>query len=665
MKVVSRSSKIPPTPSGVQLREAIKTVATFTFAPDDEIQPAGTVITTADAFREALSKDFFEHIFVARPEYDDIYNSIGADRPILIEGLGGCGKTTMLLALRRRLSPESRRVAYLNAKSRRAELDREPARLWEFAYDQVMNDIFRELPQAARQAWQITKLRQHEAFRALRDQILTNENPNNDAELLALLNGKYLGPWLTQDQQFRPSQEAFRLLLMHLTSWGTVVCVMLDGLDAVALPTLRQIVAALFALSSDVQARWTPIIALRTSSWRQLSVPDPGAMIADRHQLRPDDFKKLRAGGSQHYVGTSHDVVRNFLLKRLQYVAQQFSPASGPHQDELQNFRTHLQSFDRCLTETGLAHFMAEWHNGSLRGCGVAIISMLETLLSDADPVDCVAAIIRQIDSVDFDLFALRSFVYRHLTISHSSSGLELAVPNVAFERTHQDSPFVLHFPVLHFLEYLANSGNQGIKLSAVERALAPFGFDPQTILRVLECTVSPDSAPGMVLLDRQPEWDRGRLACVHPDTEVEILPRGHQFAMRLTSSCEYLFWSALDAAARGVYSNKKLKSSLSTNMVADPLFRANLAIDVLAQRILPSLREELNAQREPHRYGDTFRDPRRGELYGVRAAHGVLAFLRNLGGQREVDQNQCDRLRSLTERLLSDATSMYQRALS
>jgi hypothetical protein len=652
IKVAVRRPSGPPNAS--RLRSAIKQCATFTCAPDDDLQPGGQLLTISDSFHDSLSKDFFEHVFVARPEFDDIYNSIGADRPILIEGLGGCGKTTTLLALRNRLGPEARRIAYVNAKSRSEELDANPALIWQFAYDELMRSVFAHLPPAARRAWPLTLVKQHHVYRALRDHILATEDPQTDEDWLELLNVKYLTIRLARDQELRPDQEAFRLLLTHLTSVGVIACVMLDGLDAVAVPTLRKIISSLFALSCEVLARWTPIIARRTTSWRQLSVPDPASLVADYHQLQQRSVQRL--------VQTKEGVVRDFLVKRLNYVSRKFADQEEPS-DESERFRLLLLAFDQCLAETGLAHFLAEWYNGSLRACGVAIIDMLETLLTDADPVDSTGTIMHNVgEPSPFNQFIVRSFVYRHLTVTESAHGLQLIVPNVAFDSRRGSPPFELHAPVLHFLEYLSNKHGHGISLSVIREELAQFGFNDELIRSVLDCTVSHGSAPGMVLLDRMPQRDADqRIREIHPDTEFEILPRGRHFAMRLASSCEFLFWSALDAAAHGDFAHKKFKSTLSAEMVADPLFRADVALDVLSQRILPQVRRELAEQRERQAYFHHFSDARHQELYPERAARGIRAFLDSVPARGLADPPRRDRLRKLAEELRRDAEALHK----
>lgn len=638
----------------------------FAYDEDDE-EPD---LPAHAALVPALRRAFLQFLYVDRTESADIAHTLShrPRLPILAIGTVGVGKTSILLKScsdLRATSSTSGHIHYLDVKKHADRLA--PEGVTEVLAMRALSDILCTLVYDAEvvernllEPFALFQLKSHSHFRSFYRGLLQTlriaHEQTDDAAILRRIRSDgcaqdYASCCRTLDWS---SDESLTVVLRFVRRQAGELILAIDNIDRYPLPLQERILMKAVDLSEA--ARIVPLVAIRTANFRLICAEGRHAYPVV-HQLigtRPDESVRLQRAlrkSPKRNITTTLDVVRKFVHTRLEFVLGfvRDSPVGTAFGDKLAieldvadhaAFVEQMQIlYHRLETKYSFVlRFFGMWNNSNLRGVASDCFGFLSLLMRGrSGPLSCQAW--EELLSDTPNHRHVRSLTYRYLLLGDAPTYTPGLHATNVFDSLVADSPAdaadlsPLAFLPLKVILYCNNKrhvaygrlvsdfARVGVAHAAVFEALAPFVADPDA---------------------RGPEAGTSRCLHVHahprdigPDmpygTAIELESAGEFFAQSLVTSCEYLFWCAMNLPAERI---PLVQLGTPYAQVQSETYRLAAVLEFLTKYVWPLERTELERLSSQLGYTTYIRcygiD---GEPWLLCAARSLRTFLKDLTG--------------------------------
>jgi hypothetical protein len=366
-------------------------------------------------------------------------------------------------------------------------------------------------------------------------------------------------------------------LLQLLQRRGTRVILLIDNVDRCTRDFQVAIARHLIELSDGVGPLHASVVAIREENFEHLHRRLAGQnLVPPKRLFDPSEYYE---GGA---ISWFEDVLRARVIFAREYIYEPLVPVSVKT-NEVRQIELFAESFLKVSRTEKLIDSLLQWHNGSWRAASFTFCQVISRMMNPDDSLfgvnipgtsepDQLGSILARRQRL------FRSTLYRYLILEDES--VDAPVWLMSFDRGE--------FPLL------GNLILQYIRSNSVANG-PTFGFSPNVSNLIAEIAgwgfplTSVRAALHKLTLSRGVD-DSGFIACADlDDASISVLPSGRFLLENLSTSVEYLFWSAaVDLNSHDIYHAAEV--TVSRSDVTDELVKAKIAIAVLEHRVLPAV---------------------------------------------------------------------------
>jgi energy-coupling factor transporter ATP-binding protein EcfA2 len=520
--------------------------------------------TEARRLGSLLRQHFSSELYAPRVEVNDIAISCETKNLVLLVGLLGVGKSTLLLELKTRLEatrsegganfePRAKFVVvYVNVAAKVPELGElqkvAEAPICALTHNQLHERVKEE---GLNDDFVAFSIRHGQKYRALLSAMQAESrcvDLGNEEIHRFLAVEAYKDKKRDLDLQ-QPGDAEFLCLLRFVTERLGEPVLIFDNTDGFSTKLQN---AVLVKSRNVLRGHCTPILAIRTSNVRQLS-----RKAGESSQAQPPIEHEVRSylaltpkstRPARHQLLTGLTTVKDVLVRRIAFLRQH---TLEDHQVEFgDRLREFVETFLQAPFFPRLLSHLLEWNNHSIRHVARDIAKMSAILVCNQDPVFSPAFF--QQGPRRLRARRAKSFLYKFMTCGGKPlydgvlGALNLFV-------TPHSTP-LMPFPELAVLLTLSSAGASSVsddtgrlQLGELAELFGHFGLKRYAVIEVVNRCTNPGLRDdmGFVHVHNRPH----RLEKDSSDhTEIELQPRGDFLCSELVMTCEYLFWCAVDS---------------------------------------------------------------------------------------------------------------------
>ncbi len=328
----------------------------------------------------------------------------------------------------------------------------------------------------------------------------------------------------------------------------------------------------------------------------------------DQEFPSPDDMP-----GVQEEVQTTPDFVDKLFKNRLDYLVDRAGDkiiidADEQPTDSLRSaveFRERLLGILAALGNTSTSGKMfqdfKDINNNSLRLSAVQLLHFLLELIRGEFQKGIGTLFDLQLH--DINPTSLRTLVYRHI-ILESLDRKNPPAPHFQLYDLHTcGSTNTVVFLDHKILNYLYLVSGHRVHYGTMCDHFARIGVGKTILFKSLDRLREVDTREtrGLIYIDRKPERITKDQAEMSDKTLIELLPAGMFVCRRLCTSCEYLFWAALNAEFattpwKSLFAPAHDQQEFGEKEIKDAGFRVTVATNFLVDQLLPAFENEINS---------------------------------------------------------------------
>jgi energy-coupling factor transporter ATP-binding protein EcfA2 len=289
------------------------------------------------------------------------------------------------------------------------------------------------------------------------------------------------------------------------------------------------------------------IVTLRPENFRYVRQHQAGEYFSEQIELNPlDSLESVPPDDSD--LSAKDSFFFDFFSKRLAFLEARLRliPDIDPERAaaDIAHYRAMIVDIRRFAKTVHIFGQLTKWYNGSARATAISFVSLLRREILSRPSGGAGAK--PSWERVAYDERYTRSAIYRHIIIDDDDIVRTPSAPMLYSAgyptcATAEDVPF-LELHLLHLLSRSAMAVDE-IQQHAANLFRAPASRVSEA-LKVLWDGRGMDDT-GLVYID-QPVEVMPSLPRIRAQAEVRVLPAGKLMMQTLASSCEYLFWSAL-----------------------------------------------------------------------------------------------------------------------
>lgn len=511
--------------------------------------------TPSTDLQRALRQRFFDGLYVERPELAFLLRRSTARQLVLLSGLTGTGKTTLLLRLVRHLRASTTQfVHYLNLFALRtqhrtiAQLEPDDS-VCALAYQDIRKRLRERHPELDLQFASFEVLH-HARFARLAASLGLQTQSRDLASIGDLIRHANNIP-LYNECQALPSNpdEDLRILLTFLTRDGQPPLLILDNIDEFSSTLQSRVVAK----CQEMLTLWcTPIIAIRTINLARLErLEGRSGILGDECRLlNRDAYPEHELNGVQM---KTEGLLSSFVHNRLLFVTQ--DPATTPEQaasvsalehslEELLQYRYHGTMLDA----------LDQWNNHSFRHVADDVADLAARLTFGADPIYPSITALQGATKARKP----RNYVFKYLVCGRDALTYQVATGLQNILASSASSSVV---PNVDFaiLSCLMNSRDDDAKpdrrmtWGELKRIFSHLGVKEDLLRMAVNRLVRANGTGGFGFLFVQTHSGEIRsmaqtardstIAATRDEALIELQPKAIFFLEEVVRSCEYLFW--------------------------------------------------------------------------------------------------------------------------
>lgn len=641
----------------------------------------------SDRIREKLSEQFYEDIYIDRPEMERLPQFLEHRTLVLVLGERGSGKTTALRKIDWDFEDTSSTSAHY------VDLRQHPNFLQDSSnpYNSAAALLFRELrgkflygPKNVDRLvrWNAHLVQTNPVYNAL-SMAIARTGPTSEKDWIEALSSERFMTWQDAIDKRGDLQahELFIPLLWFLHNRDSHhITLLIDNVDRYNHRTQRAIVQLALDCIAAIPRGVTPVVAVRSSNYKRLVGDDSTDMPFLAMRLRLEAAPKVE-------VSNKEDFLDDFVRRRLEFLATWpaidfFDNASLVLLGEKLGYtptkfiEAHVRAFAwlrREVAEKAIVWNFLQWHSGSLRSASVHIFNMLYAFVTRADPLFAYREVLEEAasdqasnDPSGLIARSIRTLAYRQLILDRARPPEEPSVESIISDQESAVSTGSLYYPSLKIIEYLnARAGRQS-SYGAMVNDFEAIGLSQERLfksLHQLSMRRGPDFS-GVIHIEADDDEPSLNMPS---DTKVELLQAGIYLLQRLSTSCEYLFWSAAYAHL-GKQEYQAIfgpEDDIPAEKVLSDVYRVNIAIGFLRVSILPRLREELHWHNEELDHDSKGLRARYAEMFGSRQLGGFLPeratfSLRQFVDAQAFPQDEVKQIHEKLDKIRDDCRDLF-----
>lgn len=658
----------------VSLRTAMQIIISFSVDPASNVPFLSEISRFADLVPR-LKQDFFEKLYVNRGIQDSIYFKSFSNKPLIITGYTGIGKTCISVYNYLKLQEEKDcKVFYINVRDLITKMgypkistsneNKSKQQICSFLFLELYSQIFEQngnldLEWGNLQSYQAYRIRNHKGGHFLRFRrsieltIQKRLSAIDDTELLGLatsseLINQYLNAGLAEE-----GEKDLLNLLFYLGKHFLHIIIIFDNIDRFKLEIQSNFLQKIEDLcEAEGDLNFTPIICVRKSNIKKLRFNEPNRSTGFEAQLM-----SVKEDDRYFSINIEDDACKRFIENRLGYLLSCDSNMFKRFEldlirkEEVDRVLQELRSFLQLLSNyPEFITAINSWYNGSLRLLAMEVYSIASDIISEKDPILSLAYIAGADSALNRRRF--RSYVFKRfvngselLKISH-----QLLRERDIFENFLRVSNIPFYCIKIKILEVIRNDkafdSDEGLPSITYGRLIDIFvvryGVNLQKLFRAINEIRVREEGSGLIFIDKKEDKIAANMP---PDTVIELFQAGVFFLNTLSLSCEYLFWMAINTEVDKSVKIFRTNRMYSYTHTFDEDFKFDTVLNFLEQVLLKKTIAEMKGIMEGLHgtLRDNFAKYRYyfevdGKIYLERVCERLTAFLRAEGS--EIDDN-------------------------
>ncbi len=610
-----------------------------------------------------LRSNFFETLYVDRREREQLerWDQI-RKMPSILTGQVGSGKTTLLLRLYRDMFEDEGIIAfYVDLPKKFAELNDIISQDDRFLYrDRVCLVLSRQVEAECRKVFpnfdwefQLYRVQNSTTYNGLANTIRANENPQSEEEWKIALKEPVYKEWIVKNEMALEENENYTETLQLLIEFLNLkkpeksIVFIVDNLDKYSARLQRQVFSKSLDFSRLDSVKF--FLAFRIYNLKK-AVRIEGEFGEPYHVENID--MTLPKGLVPTPLSVDKDTVREFLSKRLNLVKEMgvdvvtrekfgelFGKTLGMNYDQFMGKFWEL--FDKAIVGTESGEIIGKyrnWCNGSLRNLSIHVFRYISSLIVGEDPYYSIKSILSSYNSRP-NRRVLRSFIYKKMMCGNSALYSREHSPGINVFRSlnrANEGPFDIFFPEHKLICYLERQ-DRVVSYGEVCEDFIELGISQK---KVFEALIRLNSARdrdqlGFVQIDRNEDHLKANMS---PETPILLLPAGRFFINTLSTSCEYLFWCAMDTSLDYVFEEfigaptgytKRKYIELMTDET-----KSLIAVEFMRRSLIPKFIQEIKSiKKEGQRPDPTMTMEHFNEKFGDINEHWGIEILSSMHG--------------------------------
>jgi len=544
-----------------------------------------------------LKSEFFSKLYVERDERAEIQFMMQADRPILVHGPIGAGKSVILQKIAQDWpTQEFRDFAYIDFKAAPRNVfqddnDGSGVDTIDTYISRILEDRYALQPEGIARRWRAYKVREDLAYDELKTKILDSGKAkvtDSRDHWAAVLERPEVRKQLFLLGGMRPSIGT--LLRFLKEERQLVLC--LDNVDNQSVRVQRDILSKAIAWSNEAQL--PVVVAIRDSNLTRIHKE---GMSGDIVLFDYVDAIVQGTSDDDVAIGALTGVtVKDLLEKRFLFLREiagtetlrsffcELSKTGAPNEEE------YCERFWNVLAKIPESFFQEninQYSNYNIRSVLALCFNFVSSIVREAEKEYSLPQLLT--DENRMQMTKLRTYYYKWLSMG---GGRLLTAPSYMcrfLDPAGRDGR--LHFLELRILEYLRNrtilQRPAGILFREVKQDFYRLGVSEE---RLRDCLLHLGNPSGLgthafVHLDID-ESDRG----LSDNSAIVLLPAGSYFLRSLSLSREYAFWCA-------IYADLELGehySRISYEAIYNDDFKLATVYAFANQVLIPAVRDEL-----------------------------------------------------------------------
>ena len=515
-------------------------------------------------FQSELELRFFQDLYVDRVERTEVQNMIRLKKFVLLHGLVGSGKSTILRKVKKDFESNQKiKFSYFDLAAATQELrpdendgflDRLKDYLFNELYDQYIQ------PSDLSNRWDIFVIREDENYSHIKVKVnsIMRRVISSEKDWADAYQNKEIRQMFIQTQK-RP--ELITLLRFLRSQFEYVLC--FDNVDRYRLAPQRDLITFCSDLDKSRNLKIGIFLAIRETNLRRLrseavksrESKDDLAYLQFQNYLERLDAgleKELRLGALSRYsVQALLEQRMSFLRTHKDYHAvydflDEFLKSLPSNDDGLpvnaNEFDLRFWKIFEIIADTFVDADMYRLCNHSVREMLRIYFLFINHLMLNTEDEYTIKKIF--LDDRQVRITKLRNFFYKFVICK----GNLLPGENTAFPNIFNPSQGKLGMLDLKVLLYCNNfeeaHQDQRLHFSKMKDDFALFGVSDNLLKERLLFLLRPQGIEemGFILLDGSDDL------AINDDTPIQLQPSGQYFVETISTSREYAFWSALSA---------------------------------------------------------------------------------------------------------------------
>lgn len=559
-----------------------------------------------------LESNFFDKLYVNTSSENDLKNVLFNRKLCVLSGPTGCGKTTLIQKICMDLENDNMNnfLIYVDAKKLFSPSNNVPIcylledYIYNILFPETHSNVFQKSkrnPNITIEDYEVYELRNNPHYFALRNIIHKSEKPQSDNEWKKILRKKYYRTKKNELDLSLPKDEdtstvKLEILCKYLKLHYDHVLIFLDNIDRFNLDNQRKIFSKAIDLCS--LTRSTPVLSLRTQNFRRLISESSDADLIFFETLEGIDKEERHI-----QIMKSVETIRSFLRKRINVIEN--LPSS--YQTSRTFYTKHLESkfelsydefnkyfwhfFEEIVSNEKSIIILNKWCNGSIRSLAVLIFNIVVNIITNKDPMISLESMLLKNKKIKVRRY--RSYLYKYFMCGEELLYMDSnKLLNNFFEPDTSRSQFgKLYYLDIKLLTFLHNYPQDYITYGDLCRFFKEYGVKKEDVFSTIDQNrISKNSETfGFVYVDR---IESKINIDMDDDTKLSLLPAGKFMIEKLISSCEYIFWCALDTKTEF----QLFKGRIEYEQTHEDKFKLEVCTTYLRYVLLPQYRSEMKS---------------------------------------------------------------------